>query len=100
MSSAPKLTIPQIRAELHNLAETLPPEQRARLRFLAEETKRRSPAYPRAPKRHGELDAETEAAIRAAKEADPTLSNLQLARRFNTATRCVSYALNGRRNAR
>ena len=99
-SSAPKMTIPQIREELHQIADSLRryPRAQARLHFLADETTRRSPNYPRAPKRYPALDAETEAAIRAAKEADPTLSNLQLARRFNTATRCVSYALNGKRN--
>ena len=97
-SSKPKMTIPEIRAELHEMADRHPhPDEGKRLHFLADETARRPSEWPRAPAVHRDLTPDEEAEVREAKRANPKLSQLQLARRFQTGTRCISYALSGRR---
>ena len=70
------------------------------IRSLVEETRRRQPAYSRARAEHPDPEPAMIREIREYKAANPSVSYCDLAHMLNTSIRCVSFALNGRRDGR
>lgn len=67
-----------------------------RLAELAEATKRRSPKS-KAPTKSATMTPEMAAEIRAVKKANPSLSQMEIARQFNVNPGRVSEALRGKK---
>lgn len=97
--------IPEVRQHLMKLAEevqNLRPENVSqlkrglaeRIRRAAEDTKRKPPISV-APRRIRPLTEDEKDNVRALHKQDPTISQLDLAKRFNTNPGRISEALNG-----
>lgn len=96
------LTIPQIRTQLHGIAETIRRGEvifgatAARIDELAEATRRR-PAKRRAPSKHRPLTDQEKAEIKVYAEVHRLDDYKTIANLFNTTTGRVSEAVSGYR---
>ena len=89
-----EMTIPQVRARLHVLAEEYGfPE----LAELAEATKRRQSEWPRAKAEHPQLSTEQEQEVRDYADLYPNKAYLEIATDLDIALRSVSYAIAGKK---
>lgn len=104
-----KRTIPQLRALIGHQLDLIIRAARGdtavaacigEIRRLVEETKRRSPSYIPARVTCPDPDEATVRAIRRYKEANPDMSFREISILLDTSTRCVSYAISGRRDGR
>jgi hypothetical protein len=85
-----KLTIPEIRARMHQLAEEYGIEE---LHDLAEATKRTSPVRRKAPIKSRELTPQLAIRIRNYARRNPTLSYAEIAQHYNVNPGRVSEAM-------
>lgn len=92
--TAKTMTIPQIRAEMIELAETLGSD---RLRYLADQTWRRPLEKPPAKAKYPCPDEEKAEAIRQYVAANPDAGQETVARIFGTTGGRVSEVLRGKR---
>jgi hypothetical protein len=91
------MTIPEIREELFEIADCIQesePEAAAKIRMLAEETKRR-PAVRKTPVRSAKFDADMRSKIKERARFLPGASEVELAREFNVNPGRISEALAG-----
>lgn len=104
--AAPDLTIPEIRKEMHVIADlidmdppTADPDRGLRLHQIAEATRRLQHGR-RAPRAQGTPDAEQSEEIRQFAAANPDATMFDIGRRFNVNQGRVSEALFGKRKGR
>jgi len=88
------MRIPDIRSEMHNIANMIGGPVGSRLRYLAEETRRRKPLRRAPPRREPRV---TRAQIARFFARYPLANNQDAAAHFNVNTRAISYAYRGQR---
>lgn len=92
-------TIPQVREELLELAETIRnPKVSKKIKSLVKHMVRRSPVR-RSPNRSQPMTKDLSNRIRRVALANPTLDYMQLAKGFRVATGRISEAIAGKRVA-
>jgi len=96
-------TIPQLRDTIRaymrgKLGDTIDDDFILEVDLLLEETKRRSPKWKVARKKQPDPDPETILAIRKYKTENENAHSRDMSILFKTSTRCISFALVGKRD--
>lgn len=96
-------TIPQLRDAIRDylrskMGGTIDDDFFLGIDLLLEETKRRAPKWKVARKKDPDPDPETILAIRQFKTEFPSAHTKDMSIRFDTSTRCISFALVGKRD--